>query len=106
MSSDESNIVEYNLLINCEMSYTELRKLETSLIRIMHYFTMFCGDKNIDKAVVKIERMIMLARSAQIMINALDKAMEADSPVGWLFAAVHIAGTVIMAAQTAQQMGQ
>lgn len=71
------------------MTYTELRKLEISVIRILSLIRRFCGNENISKAIDYAERAIMTIRQLQMAMRALEMA---SGPIGWLYALVSVAG--------------
>jgi hypothetical protein len=83
--SNETTTIDYLLTLNADMSYTELRKLEISLIRIMRLVQRFSGNENLNQAITGIEKMIMTLRILQMAIRATENA---EGPLGWLFAAV------------------
>jgi hypothetical protein len=80
--------IEFSLALNAEMSYNELRKLETSLVRILSMVSRFTGGENITRAIRTVERMIMTLRTLQIAIRAVEMAA---GPIGWLYAATTVA---------------
>jgi hypothetical protein len=86
--SDNTEI-QYSLVVSTELTYSELRKIEIVLIRILSYMRRFTGDERIDAALMKISQLITAVRSAQMAIRALQVA---SGPIGWLYAAVSIAG--------------
>jgi hypothetical protein len=102
LASEESHVVDYLLMVDVEPTYANLRKLEMSMIRILHYISRFCGDENINKAIKKIETTIMLVRSCQIAIRALEAA---EGPIGWLYALTTVAGAGIMGMTAVQELG-
>lgn len=102
LASNEQVEVDYLLTVNAEMGYTELRKLEMSLIRILSLVKRFCGDENVAKAIGTIEKLIMMIRMAQIAIRALEIA---EGPIGWLYAITTAVGASISVATFASDLG-
>jgi hypothetical protein len=98
----EYHEIQYSLMLNAEMTYGELRKVEITMIRILSYIKRFCGDENIDKAIKKIEAVIMACRAAQIAIRALEAA---EGPIGWAYAATTTVGAVIMGVTAVETLG-
>ncbi len=64
--------------------------LEISLVRILGYVERFSGDANLNKFLSMVQRTILLVRSLQIALRALEMA---SGPIGWLYA-----GTSVVAA--------
>lgn len=94
----EYHEVQFSLALNADVTYGEIRKLEITLIRILGYIQRFSGDERIDKAVMKVEKLIMTIRYAQIAIRAFEIA---EGPIGWIYALttgvamlIHTADTV------------
>lgn len=94
--------IEYLITANIEPGYSELRKLEMSMIRILSYIKRFCGNEQIDKAITKIEALIMAIRAAQIAIRALEVA---EGPIGWIYAATTTVGAIISGVTAVQELG-
>lgn len=98
----ESTTIDYVLTINTEMTYAELRKLEISLIRIMGYIQRFSGSPSIDAAFRKIQQLLIMIRSVQIAIRALEAA---SGPIGWLYALTTITGAGLTTASIMNDIG-
>ena len=93
--------IEYLLTVNVEMAYSDLRRLESSLMRIMGYISQLSGDPNIDKMMQKAQRAISLIRQLQIAYRTL-AAIEAGAitgPIGWLYAGTMLAGIGLSVAE-------
>jgi hypothetical protein len=90
MSQASSTDIQLNLMLNTEMSYRDLRRLEISLLRIMRYVEQFSGNKDLNKTLQLMEKAIITARTLQIAIRAVEAA---SGPIGWLYA-----GTTVVAA--------
>lgn len=101
-AADDTRTIEYLITANIEPGYTELRKLEMSLMRILTYIKRFCGNEQIDKAIDKIQVLITAIRAAQIAIRALEAA---EGPVGWIYAATTTIGAVITGLTAVQELG-
>jgi len=87
MSSETLDyIINLELGANC---YSELRKLEISLFRILGYIRRLTGNENVENAIVAIQRLITIIRMAQIAIRSLQIA---SGPIGWLYAATTVIG--------------
>lgn len=67
------------------MTYTEFRKLEISLIRILSLVQRFSGNEQLNETLKVVEKAIMTLRILQMAIRATEMAA---GPIGWLFAAV------------------
>ena len=93
--------IEYLLTVNAEMAYTDLRRLESSLMRIMGYISQLSGDPNIDKMMQKAQETISLVRQLQIAYRTM-LALEAGTlggPIGWLYAGTMLAGIGLSVAE-------
>ncbi len=84
--------IQYSLTVNTEMTYSELRKLETVLMRVMGYVQRFSGNTDLNKFLEMIQKLIVTVRSLQMAIRALQLA---SGPIGWAYAATTIAGTAL-----------
>lgn len=80
--SEETLDYTINLQLSAEC-YSELRKLETSLFRILSYIRRMTGDENINNAIARVQQLITIIRMAQIALRALQIA---SGPIGWLYA--------------------
>ena len=78
----ESVEIEYLLTVNTEMTYSELRKIETMLIRLSGYVQRLAGNENLDKLMNKIQQTIHYIRALQIALIALQAAMVPGA--GWI----------------------
>jgi hypothetical protein len=96
-------VVDYTLNLQMgDMSYSELRRLEMSFIRIGSYLNRIFPNSPASKIITDLERMIMLARTAQVAIHAVELA---SGPIGWLFAATAIVGAGFAASDFMTNMG-
>lgn len=86
MSEELDYTINLQLAANC---YSELRKLEISLFRILGYIRRLTGDENLSKAISHIQRLITIVRMLQVAIRALQVA---SGPIGWLYALTTVVG--------------
>jgi hypothetical protein len=84
----EQTEIQYNLVVNSEMTNSELRKLEIVLVRCLNYASMLTGDPNLKKGIRIMEQAIVTLRSLQIALRAVQMA---SGPIGWAYAATTIA---------------
>jgi len=85
-----SEEIQFNLTVSTELTYTEIRKLEIVLMRVLGYMEQLTGDRNLQKAINVIQATIVAIRSLQMAIRALQMA---SGPIGWAYA-----GTTVIAA--------
>lgn len=85
--------VDYLLTVNTGPSYNEIRRLEMSLMRLMSLVKQFSGNEDINQLIDYIQKAIMIVRSLQIALRALQAA---SGPIGWLYAATTLLGTGAM----------
>ena len=77
--------IQYTLTVNTEMSYNNLRKLETVLMRVFNYIERFTGgDPNITKLINTVQAAIVALRTLQMAMRAVQMA---SGPIGWAYAA-------------------
>ena len=96
MSTIEEIGIELSINVN-EMSYSELRKLESILFRTMGLLRRFCGSEEINEGIIQIQRLVAIVRSAQMALHALQIArMAAGDPLAWAGFAVSAATTVVL----------
>lgn len=87
----QNNEIQYSFSINTELSTSQLRKLEVSLMRVLSYVERFTGgNPNLTKLISMMQATITTIRTLQAAIRALEIA---SGPIGWLYA-----GTSIVAA--------
>jgi hypothetical protein len=80
-----------NLMIG-DMTYTDLRRIEMSMIRIGNDLNRIFPNSPASKIITDIQRIIMLARQAQIAIRAAEMAMIPGA--GWI-AGLYAATTAV-----------
>ena len=83
MSSEET--VTFNLELNVEQAISEIRRLETLLFRSIALARRLGLPEDIDSAVYKIQRLIMVVRLAHSTLIAFQTA---SGPIGWALAIV------------------
>ncbi len=77
--------VVVNLDINAAKAETQLRQVETLLYRSLALFGRLGLPENIDAAINKVERLVMVIRLLHTSAIALEAA---TGPVGWALAGV------------------
>lgn len=85
----EQNAIDYILTISTDITYSEVRKLEMSLMRIMTLVERFSGSPELNKMLSYIQKSITALRQVQMAIRAVQAA---EGPIGWLYAAVSVIG--------------
>lgn len=81
--------VEYNIRVNFDSQvYSDIKKLETSLIRISGYLIRLSGNESLTQTLRLIQDVIIALRSLQIAMRAVQAA---SGPVGWIYAATTVA---------------
>lgn len=64
-----------------------LRELESVATRTARIIRMMCGSEDLDNAMMKMTKMLMLARYLQFALHAVEIA---EGPVGWLYAGASV----------------
>jgi hypothetical protein len=76
------------------MTFSELRKLEISLIRCLNLAQRFTGDENLKNGLATMQKALMMLRSLQVAYRAVQIArMSAGDPLAWFSAATTVAAT-------------
>lgn len=79
--------IQYSLTVNTEMAYSEIRKLETTLVRVLGYIEQLVGDNpSLKKLINLLQATINTVRTLQAAIRAMNLA-SASTPLGFAFAA-------------------
>ena len=87
MSSTE---IEYTLTVNTEMARSEMRKLETTIQRILGDIRRLSGgNESIDAVTMKLQEAVTAYRAWQLAITALNMA---TGPIGWVYAGTAVIG--------------
>lgn len=81
--------VQYSLTINTELTYSEIRKIEIMLVRVLGYIRRLTGNESLNQAIIWIQRAITTMRTLQMMVHAMEIA---SGPIGWAYAAVSAIG--------------
>ncbi len=82
----EDNTIQYVLQVETENSYTTIRKLEVTFMRLLTIVEKFSGgDPNIRNMINILQKSIMWVKQLQMTIHAFELAV---GPIGWLYAAV------------------
>jgi len=75
--------IDYTLNLQIgDMTYTDLRRIEMSMIRICSDLNRIFPDSPVSKIISEMQRVIMLARQAQIAIRAAEMALVPGA--GWI----------------------
>jgi hypothetical protein len=91
MVQNSKNEIQYNFTLHTGDAQKEIKKLETSLMRILSYVQMLTpGNTELNKLIAMTQTTITMLRTTQLAIRAVQLAA---GPVGWLYA-----GTSIVAA--------
>jgi hypothetical protein len=77
--------VTFNLELNVDSVIDNARRLEALLFRTLGLIIRICGDENIDAAISKIQRFVMVVRLAH---GAWLAFQAASGPIGWAWAIV------------------
>jgi uncharacterized protein YaaW (UPF0174 family) len=72
--------IQYALTVNTEMAYSDIRKLETVLIRCLGYAEQLTGDPNLRKGLNTIQQTIVALRTLQ---QVMRMTMATSGPIGW-----------------------
>lgn len=88
------NEIEYTLTLNTQLTYSEIRKLEISMMRILGYIQRLTpGNTDLHRLIDTMQSAITVLRSMQIALHAVQIArMSAGDPIAWLSA-----GTTVVA---------
>jgi hypothetical protein len=93
----ERTEIEYSLLVNADLAYGDIRKIEITAMRMLSMISrMSGGDPNLMNFIQVTQKAIMWMRHLQMLINAFEAA---NGPIGWVYAAVTGASFFMMTAQ-------
>lgn len=90
--SAEDHTVSFSFEINLEPAMENLRQYQTLLYQTMALARRFGLPEDIDSAISKMQRMIMIANQLRLTIIALEAA---SGPVGWALAGVGLLTTAV-----------
>lgn len=80
--------IQYNLTVNTELAYNEVRKLEVVLMRVLSYIERLTGGHpELAKFINIIQSAITALRTLQMAIRAVELA---SGPIGWAYAATSV----------------
>jgi hypothetical protein len=86
----EHTEINYSLMLNTELTYGELRKIEIIFMRVLGYIRRLAGgNEDLAACIEWIQKTIMWLRQMQMMIHAIEIA---SGPIGWAYAAVTVVG--------------
>ena len=94
----EEHLVTFNLELNVEQTYTEIRRLQTLLFRTLGLLRRLGLPEEIDRALAIIQRTIMAARLLYTSLLALEAA---SGPLGWALAIVGVTTAAVSVADIA-----
>jgi len=94
----EEYLVTFNLELNVEQAYAEIRKLQTLLYRVVALLRRLGLPEEIDRALAIIQRTIMAARLLYTSLLALEAA---SGPLGWALAIVGVTSAAVSVADVA-----
>lgn len=88
----QSQTIEYTLAIAVDDSYSEIRKLETTLVRCLSLAQRLTGDENLQRGIVTLQKAIMTLRALQMAYRSVQIArMAAGDPLAWINAGSMVA---------------
>jgi len=94
----EQYLVTFNLELNVEQAYAEIRKLQTLLFRVLGLLRRLGLPEEIDRALAIIQRTIMAARLLYTSLLTLESA---SGPMGWALAIVGVTSAAVSVADVA-----
>jgi len=94
----EEHLVTFNLELNVEQTYAEIRRLQTLLFRTVGLLRRLGLPEEIDRALAIIQRTIMAARLLYTSLLALEAA---SGPLGWALAIVGVTSAAVSVADVA-----
>lgn len=71
----DSTSLQYSLTVNTDTAYSDIRKLETIIIRCLNYAERLTGDPNLKQGMQTIQRAIVLLRTLQQTIRLTQLAL-------------------------------
>lgn len=91
MSVDDET-VSFSLEINVKPTYEDIRKVQTVVYRYISLMRRLGLPENVDDAIEKMQRLIMISNQLRLSFIALQAA---SGPVGWALALAGLAGTAL-----------
>ena len=83
----EEYLVTFNLELNVEQAYSEIRKLQTLLFRTFSIIRRLGLPENIEQAITTIQRLIMIIRLLHTTMIAFEAA---TGPIGYALAGLGV----------------
>lgn len=91
-----SQTIEYSLVVNADVSYSDIRKLETAIVRTLNLAQRLTGNENLQEGLQTIQKAIMMLRTLQMAYQAVQIArMAAGDPIAWFSAAATVGATAL-----------
>jgi hypothetical protein len=95
LSIDDTS-VSFSLEINLEEAYTQLRKLQTITYRSLGLIRRLTGDENLDRAIAKMQKAIMVMNQLRLAYASLQALrMAAGDPLAWAMAGLAAAEAAV-----------
>lgn len=94
--------VTFNLELNVESAISSVRRLETLLFRTLGLLRRLGLPEDIEAAIVKLQRLVMVIRMAHTAIIAFQAA---SGPIGWALALVGLAAAAASTASMIMESG-
>ena len=85
----EQTEIQFSLSVNTELTYTECKKLETVLMRILSYVERLAGNADLSRLINIIQSTIVAARTLQIALRSLEAAT-LSNPIGLALTATNL----------------
>lgn len=93
--------VTFNLELNVEQTVSELRRVEGLLFRSLGLLRRLSGNEDINAAISKIQRLVLVIRLAHSAIIALQAA---SGPLGWAWAITGMGAAALTAGDVIVEM--
>ena len=88
--------LEYLLTVNTSRCVSEIRQLESALMRALHLFSILGLPPKIEEQIREIQRIIVALNSLTATYHALQVArMAAGDPIAWAAAGIQVATTIV-----------
>lgn len=88
--------------IDVSRAYDDARRLETLLYRTTGLMRRLFGNEDLDAAIFKVQRLIMIIRMAHTAMIAFEAA---SGPIGYALALVGIASAAMSAGEFVMELG-
>jgi len=90
----EAYPVSFDLEINVEETYADIRKVQMVLYRTLGLLRRFGVGEDVEKNIIKLQRLIMIMNQARLTMIALQAG---SVPIGWAMLGVSV-GTAVFSA--------